>query len=326
MMNSFGDKFRVTVFGSSHGPAVGVVMDGVPAGMPLSEADFATDLDRRRPGAAGTTARVEKDVPKILSGVCDGRTTGAAVTVAFENGDARPGDYEAFREHPRPSHADFAARIKYGGANEVRGGGQFSGRMTVALVAAGVVARKVLGDSINISARVVEVGGSGDRQAWDGLIARAADAGDSLGGVVECVAEGVPVGWGEPFFDSVESVAAHLLFSVPGVKGVEFGSGFAGAAMRGSQNNDPIADASGRTMTNNAGGINGGIANGNPVVVRVAVKPAPSIAAPQQTFNFGSGRVEALSIGGRHDVCIALRVPVVAEACVAVALAQFMAG
>lgn len=323
-MDTFGNRFRITLFGESHGPAVGVVMDGVPHGMELSENDFAEDLRRRRPGAEGTTARREEDVPEILSGVYEGHTTGAPLTVIFRNGDTRGRDYERFREQPRPSHADFAARVKFGGYNDLRGGGQFSGRLTVALVAAGVVAKKILGGGISVAGTIVEVGGCADATRWDDLVREAKEAGDSFGGIVECTAEGVPVGWGEPFFDSVESVASHLLFSVPGVKGVEFGSGFAGAALRGSQNNDPITDAGGHTATNNAGGVNGGITNGNPVTVRIAVKPTPSISAVQHTFDFASNRIEPLSVTGRHDACIVLRMPVIIEACMAIALAQFV--
>lgn len=324
-MNSFGTIFRVTLWGESHGPGIGVSIDGVPAGLPLSEEDFTADLDRRRAGAKGTTARRESDRPHIVSGLFEGRTTGAPLTVEFRNGDVRSQDYPDLRLHPRPSHADFTAAAKYGGCNDYRGGGHFSGRMTLALVAAGVVAKRVLGDGVSFATEIVEIGGTHDRGRFDETVAAAAAAGDSVGGVIECRAEsrdGELLGIGEPFFDSVESVAAHIIFSIPAVKGVEFGSGFAGAQLRGSQNNDPIIDRSGRTSTNNAGGVNGGIANGNPIVVRAAVKPTPTISLSQDTFDFPAGEVVPLRMHGRHDACIALRAGVVVEAALAIALAD----
>lgn len=315
-MNSFGNKLRISIFGESHGTAVGIVVDGVRPGLELSESDFEGDLARRRSGAAGTTARREPDRPEIISGILDGRATGAPLTILFRNEDAISADYERFTNHPRPSHADLPAAQKFGGHNDQRGGGHFSGRLTVALVAAGVVAKKMLGEGVAIEARVVE---TGDIEA-----ARA--AGDSVGGVVECVAVGLPAGLGEPFFDSVESVAAHLLFSIPGIRGVEFGAGFAAARITGSEHNDLIINASGKTKTNHAGGVNGGLTNGNPLVVRVAVKPTASISRQQMTYNIATGRVEELVITGRHDTCIALRMPVIVEASVAIALAQFVTG
>lgn len=322
-MNTFGSKFRVTVFGESHGAVVGVVVDGVRPGIGLAAEDFAADLGRRRSGAAGTTARREIDRAEIASGVFEGRTTGAPVTVVFRNEDARHGDYGMFRDHPRPSHADYVANVKCHGFNDIRGGGQFSGRMTLALVAAGVIAKKMLPERVVISSRIAEIGGCHDVARFGEVVADAAAEGDSVGGIVECAVSGLPVGLGEPFFDSVESVAAHLLFSIPGIKGVEFGAGFEAARMRGSQHNDRIISPDGTTATNNSGGVTGGITNGNQLVVRVAVKPTPSISGEQHSFNFRTGRVEPLSIGGRHDACIALRVPVVVEAAVAIALAQF---
>lgn len=324
-MNSFGTIFRVTLWGESHGPAIGVSLDGVPAGMPLSEEDFAADLARRRAGAAGTTARHESDSPHIVSGLFRGRTTGAPLTVEFRNGDARPADYPDLRLRPRPSHADFAAAAKYGGCNDFRGGGHFSGRMTLGIVAAGVVAKRILGGGVSFSTSVAEIGGESDSSRFDAVIAAAVRDGDSVGGVIECRAEGGPselLGLGEPFFDSVESVAAHLLFSVPAVKGVEFGSGFAGARRRGSENNDPIIDRTGLTAANNAGGVNGGIANGNPITLRAAIKPAPTISRVQETFDFEVGEIRPLAVRGRHDACIALRAGVVVEAALAVALAD----
>lgn len=323
-MNQYGSSFRLAIWGESHGPQVGITMDGIPAGIPLSEGDFERDLARRRSGAAGTTPRREADRPTIVSGLYEGHTTGAPLTVVFTNADTRSSDYTAFTHHYRPSHADRVARLKFNGQNDPRGGGHFSARLTVALVAAGVVAKKILPEEVRFDTRLTEIGGATDPERFEELLREAASAGDSLGGVVECRVAGVRAGIGEPFFDSVESCIAHLLFAIPAVKGVEFGSGFAGSRMRGSENNDPIIDGDGHTATNHAGGINGGITNGNEVVVRAALKPTPSISRPQATYDAASGRVEELVIRGRHDVCVALRGAVVVEAAVAVALADLM--
>lgn len=321
-MNVFGTKFRVTIFGESHGISIGVVMDGVPAGMPLSEGDFAEDLGRRRSGAKGTTPRREGDMPHIVSGVFNGHTTGAPLTVLFHNENTQSKDYANLVSHPRPSHADWVANRKFNGFQDYRGGGHFSGRITLGLVAAGVVAKKMIG-GVKISSRIKELGAESDPKRFDAALNEAIARHDSIGGIVECTAENVPAGLGEPFFDSVESVMSHLLFSIPAIKGVEFGNGFEAARLSGSQNNDPIVDPQGHTGTNNAGGINGGITNGNPIVVRIAVKPTPSIGLPQQTWNNETGTADTLIIHGRHDCCIALRVPVIAEAAIAIALAQF---
>ena len=322
-MNTFGNRFRITIFGESHGPAVGVVMDGVPPGIALSEGDFSADLDRRKSGAPGTTARKEADIPEILSGVFNGFTTGAPLSVIFRNENARSEDYATTANHPRPSHADWTAAVKYQGFNDPRGGGHFSGRLTLLLVAAGVVAKKILGGGVRISSKITCIGGECDESRFPDVIARAVESRDSVGGVVECTVDGVPAGLGEPFFDSAESVISHTLFSIPAVKGVEFGAGFAAAGMRGSEHNDLIVSKDGVTAMNNSGGINGGITNGNRIVVRVAVKPTASIGIAQRTANMESGEIEPLTIAGRHDACIALRMPVIVEAAVAVALAQF---
>ncbi len=321
-MNQYGHNFRLAIWGESHGPEVGITMDGVPAGIPLAEEDFEADLSRRRSGARGTTPRREPDRPTIVSGLYNGHTTGAPLTVVFANTNTRSADYANVERHFRPSHADWVAFRKFDGYNDPRGGGHFSARLTVALVAAGVVAKKILPAGVVFSTRLTEIDGCSDAARFDELLREAAAAGDSLGGVVECRVGGLPVGIGEPFFDSVESRIAHLLFSVPAVKGVEFGSGFAGSRLRGSQNNDPIVDRDGHTATNHAGGINGGITNGNEVVVRAALKPTPSISRVQNTYNWTTDRVEALEIRGRHDVCVALRGVVVVEAAVAIALAD----
>ena len=321
-MNSWGKIFRVTLWGESHGAQVGVSIDGVPAGIALSEEDFMPMLERRKAGAAGTTPRKESDLPHIVSGVFNGYTTGSPLTIEFQNENTRSGDYSSLVNQPRPSHADLVAQQKWQGYNDYRGGGHFSGRITLGLVAAGAVAKKILGDEVLFSTDIIEIGGCREKAQFDDIIERARMEQDSVGGVVECRVNGVPTGYGEPFFDSAESEIAHLLFSVPAVKGVEFGAGFAASAMRGSEHNDAIIDRQGHTATNHAGGIVGGITNGNEIVVRAAIKPTASIAREQQTFNFENGQVETLVIKGRHDVCIALRAAVVVEAAVAIALAD----
>ena len=322
-MNSYGNKFRISVFGESHGEMIGVVMDGVPAGLPLSPDDFMKDLARRKSGSKGTTPRMEGDIPSIASGVSDGYTTGAPLAVLFKNENTISRDYSQFREIPRPGHADFTAGVKFNSFNDIRGGGHFSGRLTLTLVAAGVIAKKIIGN-INVNASIASIGGVSDASQWDGILGAAMAEGDSVGGVVECVCSNVPAGLGEPFFNSLESEIAHLAFSIPGVRGIEFGDGFAAAAMKGSEHNDCFIDAAGHTATNGAGGINGGISNGNPVVFRIAVKPTSSISKVQNTLNFTTGKLEEFSVKGRHDACIALRCPVIVEAIAAIALAQHL--
>ena len=317
-MNSTGSYFRVSIFGESHGEWVGVTIDGCPAGISLHVADMLPDLERRKAGAAGTTTRKEEDAPIFVSGVFNNKTTGAPLTIVFENNNTRSADYDALRETPRPGHADFVLDKKFNGFNDYRGGGHSSGRLTVALVAAGVVAKKVL-TGISIHAQLVEAGGITD---IDAAINKAIADQDSIGGIVACSISGLPVGVGEPFFNSVESVISHAIFSIPAVKGIEFGSGFAAAGMKGSEHNDALIDAAGTTLTNKAGGINGGISNGNEIYFRVAVKPTSSTPKEQHTWNKTSGNVEAFTVKGRHDLCIALRVPVVVEAVTAIVLAD----
>ena len=320
-MNSYGTNFRISIFGESHGKLIGVAMDGVPAGLSLSEEDFMADLNRRRSGARGTTPRKEDDIPHIVSGTFEGCTTGAPLTVVFENNNTISKDYSLFREIPRPGHADFTAQVKHNFFNDIRGGGHFSGRLTLALVAAGVVAKKILGN-IRINAQITAIAGLADPSKWDAAIEAAMAEGDSTGGIIECTCTGVPAGLGEPFFNSLESEIAHLAFAIPGVRGIEFGDGFAAAAMKGSEHNDCFIDTEGHTATNGAGGINGGISNGNPIVFRIAVKPTSSISKVQHTANFITGEIEEFSVKGRHDACIALRCPVIVEAIAAIALAQ----
>lgn len=321
-MNQFGNSFRLSIWGESHGEAVGITIDGVAPGIALSEEDFAADLERRRGGTAGTTPRRESDRPQLLSGIYEGHTTGAPLTILFANENTRSKDYSNLTHHFRPSHADRVAQVKYKHCNDPRGGGHFSARLTVALVAAGVVAKKQLPENIRFTTRLVAVGGEMEPSRFEETIRAAHAEGDSVGGVVECCIEGLPTGWGEPLFDSVESIASHLLFSIPAVKGVEFGDGFAVATRRGSENNDPILDATGRTATNHAGGIDGGITNSNPLVVRAAFKPTPSISREQLTYDAATEQIEPLTIQGRHDACVALRGAVVVEAAMAIILAE----
>ncbi|HEX3009237.1 MAG TPA: chorismate synthase [Bacteroidales bacterium] len=319
-MNSFGKLFRISIFGESHGVSVGVVIDGCPPGIPLVVEDFSEQLARRKSGSKGTTPRQEADQPKIMSGVFNDHTTGAPLTILFENTNTRSRDYSQFRDVPRPGHADFVSMQKFKGFDDYRGGGHFSGRLTLGLVAAGVIARKII-SPITVVSKILEVGGSSD---IDAAVDRAVQEGDSIGGILECTASNMPVGLGEPFFDSVEAVLSHMIFSIPAIKGVEFGSGFNAAKMKGSEHNDWFVENTGKTATNYAGGINGGISNGNDIVFRVAVKPTSSTHAKQQTLNFKTGEIIDFEVEGRHDTCIALRVPPVLEAATAIVLADLM--
>ncbi|MBP3563282.1 MAG: chorismate synthase [Bacteroidales bacterium] len=330
-MNTFGRKFRVSIFGESHGELIGVVIDGVPAGLELSEQDFAADIARRKSGAKGTTPRIEEDKPMIVSGIYEGHTTGAPLTVVFRNGNTHSEDYSLFAAMPRPGHADLTAALKWDDCQDPRGGGHFSGRLTLPVVAAGVVAKRLLADATildetpltSIDARIVELGGNAIPDQWDDAVGQAVSEGDSLGAVVECTVKEVDPGYGEPFWDSVESVISHAVFAIPGVRGIEFGDGFEAARMKGSEHNDPIAP-DGRPTKNGAGGVNGGITNGAPLVFRVAFKPTASIRKAQRTFNFQTGEMDTLEVPGRHDVCFALRTPVIVEAMTAIALADLV--
>ncbi|MEP7142840.1 MAG: chorismate synthase [Ferruginibacter sp.] len=319
-MNSFGRIFRVSIFGESHGECVGINIDGCPAGLPLNMDDFTADIERRKAGAKGTTPRKEADLPRIMNGVFNGKTTGAPIMILFDNTNTRSGDYEKQRAVPRPGHADFVASKKFAGFEDYRGGGHFSGRLTVCLVAAGVIAKKLL-SNIKVEATILEIGGEADMEKG---LQKAIDAKDSIGGIVECRVKGLPVGLGEPFFDSAESVISHAVFAIPAIRGVEFGTGFAAARMYGSEHNDAIENMEGKTATNHAGGIVGGITNNNELVFRIAVKPTSSTPKVQQTINVETGEIEDFSVKGRHDLCIALRVPVVLEAVTAFVLADLM--
>jgi chorismate synthase len=319
-MNSFGRIFRVSIFGESHGESVGIVIDGCPAGLLLTEEDLLPDLERRKGGKQkGTTPREEADYPFFKSGIFNGKTTGAPITIIFENNNTRSEDYNKQRSIPRPGHADWVAHQKYDGNEDYRGGGHFSARLTTGLVAAGAIAKKLMA-GITIEAAVTEIGGKKDLEKG---LQNAIDAKDSVGGIVECKVNGLPVGLGEPFFDSVESQIAHIAFAIPAVKGIEFGSGFAAAKMFGSQHNDAIENKEGKTRTNHAGGIVGGISNGNELVFRIAIKPTASTPKQQNSLNWDTGQTEDFSVKGRHDLCVALRAPVILEAATAVVLVDF---
>lgn len=343
-MNTLGTLFRVSLFGESHGPAIGVVIDGVPAGVAVTMDDLDADLSRRRAGSAGTTPRKESDEPEIVSGIHDGHTTGSPVCIMFRNTDTRNADYSLFSAMPRPGHADYVARIKYGGHADMRGSGHFSGRITAGLVAAGAIAKKMLGPSVAFTTVIAEAGGQpvypasaplpGTRApapsvetapataTVSDLAANAAGQGDSIGAIVALSVDGLSAGLGEPFFGAADALIARALFAVPGVRGVEFGDGFSAAGMTGSRHNDPFDGPDGHTARNGAGGINGGITNGNRLIVRVAVKPASSISLPQKTWNFDTGTMDTLTVPGRHDACIAIRAAVVLEAALACVLAD----
>jgi chorismate synthase len=319
-MNSFGRIFRVEIFGESHGESVGIIIDGCPAGIELSEDDFTEDLLRRRSGGKGTTERIEKDIPNIKSGVYKNRTTGSPIMIEFINENKLSDDYEQFRTVPRPGQTDFVSSVKYKGFNDHRGGGHFSARVTVGMVAAGVIAKKIL-KNIDFKSRIIEIGGSSD---FHKVLDKAIKEGDSLGGVIECSVYNLPAGIGEPFFYSLESVISQLVFSIPSVKAIEFGEGLGSAKMKGSDYNDVLIDISGRTISNNCGGITGGLSNGNQILFRVAFRPPSSIMKKQQSLNLKTGKPEDLLIRGRHDVCPVLRASVIVEAAAAVALCDLM--
>ena len=350
-MNTFGKEFRITSFGESHGSCLGVVIDGCPAGLKLKKEEIQKELDKRKPGASGITSpRKEEDRVEILSGVFEGFTTGAPICLLVWNKDVDSSSYKRIRGLLRPSHADFTNLIKYGGFNDYRGGGRASGRLTVSFVLAGAVAKELLKRlKIRIFAHIVELGGikaekkginsirrnvyknpvrCADLKAAEKMrraIIRARKEGDSLGGIIEGLALNLPVGLGEPIFDNFDGQISKALFAIPGVKGVEFGAGFSAAKMRGSENNDLFFLKKGRilTKTNNAGGVLGGISNSMPLVVRVSVKPTPSISKPQLTLNVRKMRMENLKISGRHDACIAPRAVPIIEAMLAITICDF---
>ena len=320
-MNSFGKLFRVSIFGESHGECVGITIDGCPAGLALTEDDLLPDLERRKGGKQkGTTPRQEADYPIFKSGIFNGKTTGFPITILFENKNTRSEDYNQQRSIPRPGHADWVAHQKFGGYEDYRGGGHFSARLTAGLVAAGAIAKKLM-TGVSIHAEVTEIGGEKDVEKG---LQKAIDAKDSVGGLIQCKVNGLPVGLGEPYFDSVESLLAQMMFTIPAVRGVEFGTGFAAAKMFGSEHNDAIEEMSGKTKTNHAGGVVGGISNGNELVFRIAIKPTSSTPKEQISLNWDTEQMEKFSIKGRHDLCVALRAPVIVEAATALVLVDLM--
>jgi len=351
MENSLGKLFTITSFGESHGKCVGVIIDGCPAGFPITLNDIQKEVDKRRPGGSvASTTRAEEDKVEILSGLFNGRTTGAPICLLTWNRDADSSQYERIRFTPRPGHADYTALVKYGGFNDFRGGGRFSGRITATFVMAGAVAKQLLNTiGVEVLAHTTEIGGvkaeakkiaeirknvetdplkCADPKAAKEmmrLIEEAREAADSLGGTIEGMALNLPAGLGEPVFDTLEGDLAKALFAIPAVKGVEFGAGFSVTGKRGSENNDPFTVRNGKivTTTNNAGGILGGISNGMPLVLRVAVKPTPSIASPQETVDLTKIKNASLEIKGRHDACIVPRAVPVVEAMMAVTLCDF---
>ncbi len=350
MENSFGKLFTITSFGESHGRCVGTVIDGCPAGLPISEEDIQREVDKRKPTSPIATTRAEEDKVEILSGVFDRRTTGAPICLLIWNKDIDSSEYERTRYLLRPGHADYTAFMKYGGFNDFRGGGRFSGRITATFVMAGAIAKKLLNQiGVEVLAYTIEIGGSkaetkgldevrenvetnplkcADLEAAKEMlqaIEKAREEGDSMGGIIEGTALNVPVGLGEPVFDTMEGDLAKALFAIPAVKGVEFGSGFSAAQKRGSENNDPFTIRNGKivTVTNNAGGILGGISNGMPIVVRVTVKPTPSIAKTQETVNIERMEPDTIEVRGRHDACIVPRAVPAVEAMIAITLCDF---
>ncbi len=356
MSCNFGNNIKITIFGQSHSEAIGVVIDGLPAGFRIDTDKVAAFMARRAPGQNDlSTPRKEADTPKIISGIVDGITCGAPLCAVIENTNTRSGDYDKLRKLPRPSHSDFAAMMKHGGFNDIRGGGNFSGRLTAPLCFAGAVCLQMLEEKgIRIGAHISSIGKTKDKKFdpvnvskndFDALLSKsfpviddnrgelmrkeiydAKGKGDSVGGTIECAVIGMPVGIGDPIFDGIENRLAAAIFGIPAIKGIEFGSGFEGSTILGSQNNDDFISVDGKikTATNNHGGILGGISSGMPIVFRCAVKPTPSIGIEQQSVNTETGEEEKLVIGGRHDPCIVPRAVPCIEAAAAVVIADFV--
>ncbi len=354
MSSIFGNKIRVSIFGQSHGEKIGCVLDGLPAGEAVDLVALRQFLSRRAPGQAGTTARRETDEPHIVSGLLNGFTCGAPLCVLMDNADARPADYDALKDTPRPGHADYPAHVKYRGFEDIRGGGHFSGRLTAPFCAAGGILMQLLERrGVFIGAHLLSAGGVRDR-ALDPLFtdretllslrlgfpvldkAREAQMralleetrleGDSVGGVVECAAIGLPAGLGEPMFGGIENRVAQAVFAIPAVKGLEFGEGFAASVLKGSENNDGYTARDGRPslLSNHAGGVLGGLSDGAPLLFRAAFKPTPSIRRPQPSVSLSRMEEKTISVQGRHDPCVALRAVPCVEAAVALALADFL--
>ena len=328
-MNSrFGTNFRIAIFGESHAAAIGVEIEGVPAGTRIDMEELKRFLERRAPGRdALSTARREADAPEFLCGVKDGIATGAPIAAIIRNSDTRAGDYGNLANVPRPGHADFPAEVRFAGHQDKAGGGHFSGRLTAPLCVAGGIAIQMLARAgVSVSARAVRIGGETEPERMKAAIEAAREDGDSVGGVVEAEVRGVPVGVGDPMFGGLENRIAQAVFGIPAVKGVEFGEGFAAAEMRGSENNDPYGAADGKVtpLTNHAGGILGGLSTGAPIVFRVAFKPTPSIAKEQDSVDMATGRPVKLVVKGRHDPCVVLRAVPCVEAAAAIAVCDAM--
>ena len=319
-MNTFGKLFQVTLYGESHQQAIGVVVDGVIPGTEINEDVIKEALALRRPGAIGTTARVEMDEFKITSGVFNGRATGSPIHIMIENQDVISKDYEHLKTHPRPGHADFVAMKKYLGFHDYRGGGRFSGRLTAALVAAGSIAKMML--PYNFKHELISLGTCKDPSQFDAYITSIGQEGDSVGGRIKVTIENVPIGLGEPMFHKLDATITQMLMSIPAVKLVSFGDTLDLLEAKGSAFNDVIIDETGKTKTNHSGGITGGISNGNPIVIDVFVKPTSSIQKSQETFDFSDQKVAPLQAQGRHDVAIARRAGIVIENTVAIVLAD----
>ena len=350
MSSTYGERLKLSIFGQSHGPAIGMTLDGIPAGLPVNESQLQDFLAKRAPGSHSyATPRFEADQFEFLSGIVDGYTCGAPIAAIIRNTNTRSGDYANLKDCPRPGHADYTAQIKYNGYQDIAGGGHFSGRLTAPLcIAGGLCKQWLLKSNIQIAAHISMIGGVYDDPAtFDPLsshllnlcdnfpvfsqeagnqmknrIAEAKANGDSVGGVIDCIITGLPAGLGDPMFGGMESRIAQIIYGIPAVKGLEFGSGFHGSQLFGSQNNDPftIADGKVTTVTNNAGGILGGITTGMPLTFKVAIKPTPSIAKPQQSISLSKNEIQALAVSGRHDPCIVPRAVPVVEAAVAIAI------
>lgn len=321
-MNTFGELFRITIYGESHQPAIGVLIDGVLPGLLIDEDRIKDDLKRRNPDAIGTTPRKEPDRFEITSGQVNHITTGSPLHFMIRNENIQSKDYTHLKEHPRPGHADYVASVKYHNHHDFRGGGRFSGRLTAPIVMAGSIAKMMV--PYTFKHALVQVGTLTDMSQLDDYLSKVKAEGDSVGGIIEVTVTGLPVGLGEPMFEKVESKIGALLFSIPAVKGVEFGTGFSGITLKGSDFNDPIIDEQGTTKSNHSGGISGGITNSNPLLVRVFIKPTSSIQKAQSSFEKTTGEVKPLTVGGRHDVCIARRAGIVIENAVAICLADLM--
>jgi len=350
MSSCYGKNLKLSIFGQSHGPAIGMTLDGIPAGLPVDMDKLQAFLNRRAPGQHEyTTVRQETDVPDFLCGIIDGLTCGAPITAIIKNTNTRSGDYSMLKDTPRPGHADFTAQMKYRGFQDASGGGHFSGRLTASLCVAGGLCKQWLeAKGIRIAAHIVAIGGIVDEGAFvdwvdphldtigqdfpvlnpqsaekmKQAIIDARNRGDSVGGIIECIATGLPAGLGDPMFDGMESRLAQIIYGIPAVKGLDFGSGFTGAYLHGSENNDPYAVQNGKivTLTNNDGGIQGGITNGMPIVFSVAIKPTPSISLPQKTISLEMKENTLVEISGRHDPCIVPRAVPVVEAAAAIAI------